>query len=201
MGNHHSSKRTESTKCTTESRERMLLCKVAIIGPDGSGNTSVSIRFQGKVDYDLNLVQSTIGATWGTRRLYLDDTMMKLEMWDVAGNERYIGLLPIYTRGACGIVLVYDVTNRQDFDRAVSFWLETATKNASPNVTVMVLANKCELTRAREVSYDDGRSLADGNDFLYFEVSAKDMTNIELALATFAARIKEKYDNRSKSSD
>ncbi len=199
MGNHHSTKRTESTKCT-ESTKRIEWYKVAIIGPWASGKTSVRIRFQGRVDYNIELLDSAIGAIFARQLVYLDETEIWLDMWDTTANERHISLLPMYTRRASGIVAVYSVLNRQDFDK-ISFWIEKARKDAPPDTTVMVLANKCDVCAYRKVSYEDGRSLADGNDFLFFEVSAKDMTNIELALMTFVAKMREKRNNRSKSGD
>ncbi len=201
MGNHHSKTSTKSTESTKRTESTSYdTYRVAFVGPHDCGKTSVCIRFQGRVDYNIDYVITTLGAAYGTRLVYLDETVIRLEMWDTAGNERYIGLLSVYVRNASGIVAVYDVTDRYDFDR-VSHWIEKARKGAPPDTTVMVLANRCDLVAHREVSYEDGRSLADGNDFLFFEVSAKDMTNIELALMTFVARMKEKRNNRSKSSD
>ncbi len=193
MGNHHSTitERTESTSYDTY--------RVVVVGPGAGGKTSVCIRFEGRVDY-IDMVGAAAGYALMTRLVYLDETVIKLELLDTPGNERYIPLTPMYSRNASGIVAVYDVTDRYDFDR-VSYWIEAVTKGASPDITVMVLANKCDLVAHRKVSYEDGRSLADGNDFLFFEVSAKDMTNIELALMTLVARMREKRNNRSKSSD
>ncbi len=173
---------------------------MVFVGPWASGKTSVRMSFQGRVDYNINMVNPASGPTFARQLVYLDETVIRLDMWDTTANERQISLLPMYIRGASGIVAVYNVLNRQDFED-ISYWIEKARKDAPPDTTVMVLANKCDAFAYSKVSYEDGRSLADGNNFLFFEVSAKDMTNIELALMTFVARMREKRNNRSKSSD
>ncbi len=83
----------------------------------------------------------------------------------------------------------------QDTFDGVASWIEEIRKYGPPDALVIVLGSSCDLFTHRVVSYEDGRSLADGNDFLFFEVSAKDGTNIELALATFAAKLREKHNN------
>ncbi len=72
----------------------------------------------------------------------------------------------------------------QDTFDGVASWIEEISKYGPPDTPVMVLGSACDLVTHRVVSYEDGRSLADGNDFLFFEVSAKDGTTLSSGKST-----------------
>lgn len=85
-----------------------------------------------------------------------------------------------YYKGAAGIVLVYDVTDRLSFDN-VHYWLKKIKKHADPNVEIMLLGNKTDLFNNIVVPTEDGKKLALGYGIDIFETCAKDSTNIDRA--------------------
>ena len=70
---------------------------------------------------------------------------MKLQIWDTAGQERFRTITTAYYRGAMGILLVYDVTDEVSFEN-VQNWMRQIRQNATENVTIFLLANKCDVS-------------------------------------------------------
>ena len=105
---------------------------------------------------------------------------IKLQIWDTAGQERFKNITASYYRGGNGILLIYDITDRESF-QSLNSWLIEIEKNANKNVKIILIGNNCDLEDKREVSYQEGKDFAQNNNMLFFEVSAKNNTNINEA--------------------
>jgi small GTP-binding protein len=66
---------------------------------------------------------TTIGIDFKIKRVEIDDHLVKLQIWDTAGQERFRTITVSYFKGAHGIVLVYDITDRDTFD-SIRHWVE-----------------------------------------------------------------------------
>ena len=93
--------------------------------------------------------------------------------------------------GAQGILVVYDITDKESFN-AVKTWISEIKKYAQSDVVKLLIGNKCDLESKREIEYEEGKQLAEtlGMDFL--ETSAKETTRIEDA---FIKMTREVLDN------
>lgn len=83
------------------------------------------------------------------RRLLL--SLFVVVQWDTAGQERFRVITTSYFRGAQGIMLVYDVTDRASF-MAVKNWVEEIDKNADKHVNRILIGNKCDVDEKDRVS-------------------------------------------------
>lgn len=113
---------------------------------------------------------------------------IKLQIWDTAGQERFLTITSSYYRGAHGIIVVYDVTNRISFDN-IKKWFKEVDTFASASVQQLLVGNKTDLVKERIVTTDTGSSLADSLNIRFVETSAKDSTNIEEAFLLMAHEI------------
>ena len=113
---------------------------------------------------------------------------VKLQIWDTAGQERFKNITASYYRGGNGIVLIYDITDRESF-QSLNCWLIDIEKNANKNVKIILIGNNCDLEDKREVSYQEGKDFAQNNNMLFFEVSAKNNTNINEAFKSLVEEI------------
>ena len=84
------------------------------------------------------------------RTLQINKATTKLQIWDTAGQERYRTITNAYYKGSDGIIIVFDITNRESF-LSIDSWLEEIHKNVGDDVLVMIFANKADL-------YDDPQS-------------------------------------------
>ena len=89
---------------------------------------------------------STVDASFLTKKIYVGERLIKLNIWDTAGQERYHALNRTYYQGASGILLVYDVTSPESFER-VKNWVLELNKYIEPGTPIVVAGNKTDLIR------------------------------------------------------
>ena len=96
---------------------------------------------------------------------------MKLQIWDTAGQERYRSLTPMYYRNAaCGLV-VYDITNRGTFDRAIE-WIKELKADPTPKL-ILLAANKVDLKESAVIAESEAIAVAEQHSIKFFATSAK----------------------------
>merc|ERR1712056_128846 len=114
---------------------------------------------------------------------------MGLQIWDTAGQERVRTITSSYYRGAHGIIVVYDVTDKESFNN-VKHWMQEIDKYAADGVNKLLVGNKCDLSSKKIVSYDEAKELADSLTVQFMETSAKNAHNVEQAFQMMAGEIK-----------
>ncbi|KAJ3434989.1 ras-related protein rab-2a [Anaeramoeba flamelloides] len=163
--------------------------KFIIIGDSGVGKSCILLQFTDKrfqQVYDF-----TIGVEFGSRTIKIKDQQIRLQIWDTAGQETFRSITRIYYRGAAGALLVYDITSRESFDH-VKTWLKDARGHSTTNLQVMLIGNKSDLEKNREVSKKEGVEFATEHDLLFLETSAKTAKNIEQVILFFFIFLKNK---------
>lgn len=133
----------------------------------------------------------TIGVEFGARLVHVDGKHIKLQIWDTAGQESFRSITRSYYRGAAGALLVYDITRRETFDHLAS-WLEDARQHANPNMTIILVGNKADLSQRRAVSLEEGEDFAREHGLLFLETSAKTSLNVDEAFLETATKIYDK---------
>lgn len=164
------------------------LLKVLLIGDSSVGKTSVLLRYTDKCFTPQ--FQTTIGVDFRLSTFQIQGKLVKLQLWDTAGQERYRRIVSSYYRGSHGLIIVYDVANRESFNN-VTHWLEES-NSITDTVPKLLIGNKIDLKEQRKVSTDEGKELAEqlGMDFL--ETSAKNNENIEEAFIRLTNKMLEK---------
>eukprot|EP00443_Scrippsiella_acuminata_P057614 CAMPEP_0115487096 /NCGR_PEP_ID=MMETSP0271-20121206/60775_1 /TAXON_ID=71861 /ORGANISM="Scrippsiella trochoidea, Strain CCMP3099" /LENGTH=279 /DNA_ID=CAMNT_0002915127 /DNA_START=60 /DNA_END=898 /DNA_ORIENTATION=+ len=163
------------------------LFKLLLIGDSGVGKSCLLLRFADDT-YTESYI-STIGVDFKIRTLDLDGKTCKLQIWDTAGQERFRTITSSYYRGAHGIIVVYDVTDKESFNN-VKYWMQEIDKYATGSVNKLMIGNKCDLSSKKVVSYDEAKELADSLEVPFMETSAKNAHNVEQAFQQMAKDIK-----------
>ena len=96
------------------------------------------------------------------KTINVDDKKLKLQIWDTAWQERFKTITSTYYKGAHGVIIVYDITDKDSF-RSVENWIAELDKHASENVNKMLVGNKCDLEAKRQVSLIEGQVLLSRN--------------------------------------
>ncbi|XP_030321140.1 ras-related protein Rab-25 [Calypte anna] len=171
--------------------------KVVLVGESGVGKTNLLSRFtRNEFNHDS---RTTIGVEFSTRTLPVGDAVVKAQIWDTAGLERYRAITSAYYRGAVGALVVFDITKHQSYD-VVARWLKELYDHAEPNVVVMLVGNKSDLAQAREVPMEEAKMFADNKGLLFLETSALDSTNVEQAFETILKEIFHKVQRQKQRS-
>ncbi|PON64351.1 Small GTP-binding domain containing protein [Parasponia andersonii] len=152
----------------------------------GVGKSCLLLQFTDKRFQPVH--DLTIGVEFGARMVTIDGRPIKLQIWDTAGQESFRSITRSYYRGAAGALLVYDITRRETFNHLAN-WLEDARQHANPNMTIILIGNKCDLAHRRAVGKEEGEQFAKENGLLFLEASARTAQNVEEAFIKTAAKI------------
>ena len=161
-----------------------------LIGNSGVGKSSLLLRFADNVFHENFM--PTIGVDFKIRTIDVDGKTIKLQIWDTAGQDRFKTITSSYYRGAHGIIVTYDITDRDSFAK-VSEWMSEVDKHADKNVVSRILVgNKKDLEDQRAVQYSEAKDLADHFNIRFMETSAKSCLNVEDAFTLMTREIKSK---------
>ena len=150
-------------------------------------------------DSSTNNFISTIGVDIRTREDVINDKKVKIQVWDTGGQQRYRPILASCYRGALGVIIVFDVTNKMSF-KNISQWLveveEFAPDCQLPRILVssgcshltltprLQVGNKADLVDRREVEYELAKEFAAINNIPYIETSVIGRSNINVSLGS-----------------
>lgn len=168
---------------------QQLHFKVCLLGDAGVGKSCLCVRFvRGEF---LEGHETTIGASFLTKKLQLDAIQVRLEIWDTAGQERYRSLAPMYWRSAKACLIVFDVTSTESFGGAKK-WVAELQRRADPSMVLVLIGNKTDLVSSRTVHKDEADAYAASVGVTYFETSAKTAAGVERIFIEVAAQVHAK---------
>jgi small GTP-binding protein len=168
--------------------------KILLLGDASVGKTSFTKR------YCYNLFNPserlTIGVDFHVKTIELNDKKVKLQLWDVGGEERFRFLLPTYCLGANAAFLLYDITRPSTLDN-INEWINIVRQKGGP-IPIMLVGAKLDLEKTqRQIQRDYGIQIAEKNDMASFvEISAKDNVNVDDAFRVLTELTLERTGNR-----
>eukprot|EP01091_Cochliopodium_minus_P001927 TRINITY_DN11881_c0_g1_i1.p1 TRINITY_DN11881_c0_g1~~TRINITY_DN11881_c0_g1_i1.p1 ORF type:complete len:213 (-),score=54.91 TRINITY_DN11881_c0_g1_i1:13-651(-) len=166
------------------------ILKILLIGESGVGKSSILMRYCD--DTFTSTYLSTIGVDFKIKTLEMEDKKkINLQLWDTAGQERFRTITTSYYRGAQGIILVFDLTDRTTFSQ-ISNWVEEIRDNSSPNVKLILVGNKKDLKDKIQVTEIEAQELAKQLNCEYIETSAKTDENIDTMIYRFSEYLLDK---------
>lgn len=152
------------------------LIKLLILGDVSVGKSNFLFRFIENQFIDNHL--PTVGFDYKSQIITLPDkTVVKLQIWDTVGQEKFMAINKSLLAKVHGIILIYDITDQDSFDH-INNWI-TIIKEANENASLILVANKCDIEDKRVISEDEGNKLAIENNISFVEASAKENINIK----------------------
>lgn len=174
---------SNSNKKTPIKLDYDYLFKFIVIGDSYTGKSSIVSRFAD--DDFVESYISTIGIDFKIRIIEHNNKIIKLQIWDCAGQERYRSIVSSYYRGANGVIITYSISNRESFEN-VKYWYEDCKRYCKSNVNIILVGTKTDLDKKREVLFSEGQELADSLNLFFIETSAKYDVSVNKAFVNLA---------------
>ncbi|OBT56831.1 hypothetical protein VE04_01072 [Pseudogymnoascus sp. 24MN13] len=156
--------------------DNLKVIKLLMIGPSGAGKSALLIRYCDD-QFDPESSTATIGVDFKVKKLSVRGTSYRLNLLDTAGQERFRTLSNSYYRGAHGVLLVYDISNRDSF-LSMGRWFEEVQNNSMPGTITYLVGSKLDKGGSRKVSASEGEALASIHGAQFCEVSSKTRENV-----------------------
>ncbi|XP_036146158.1 ras and EF-hand domain-containing protein homolog isoform X1 [Monomorium pharaonis] len=175
------------------SEKREHLYKILVIGELGTGKTSIIKRYVHQ--FFSQHYRATIGVDFALKVLNWDPhTIIRLQLWDIAGQERFGNMTRVYYKEAVGAFIVFDVTRSATLDAVVKWKQDLDSKVQLPDgspIPCVLLANKCDQQKEGLVNSPGKMDeyCKEKNFAGWFETSAKENINIEEAARFLVSKI------------
>ena len=150
--------------------------KILLLGDASVGKTSFTKRYC----YNIFLANEklTVGVDFHVKTIILHEKRIKLQIWDIGGEERFRFLLPTYVLGANAVFLLFDISRPQTLDN-IPEWASIVRKKAG-SIPIMLIGAKLDLSdNQRQVPREYGIQISEKNDLAAFsEISSKENINV-----------------------
>ena len=158
------------------SEEPCISINIIALGNTEVGKTAYIIR---NTENKFRPSLSTVGIDMRNKRIELENGQkVNIKFYDTSGQERYRSLAPNFIKKADGIILMYDITNRESFD-TISRWWNDIFDLKERDFPVILVGNKCDLEDERKVQKEEGEKIAKEYNVKFYEASNKDGINVE----------------------
>ena len=159
---------------------RTFQFKFLILGESSVGKTSIIEKYVNNTFNENYLV--TIGMDIRYKRIEINNCDINIVINDTAGQERFRSMTKMVYKGADGILLGFDLTNKETFNK-VNYWIGQIedNKNKDYPISLVLFGNKCDKKEQIVVNDDDIESLKRQYNLEFFATSAKDGTNVQEA--------------------
>jgi small GTP-binding protein len=177
---------------TTLADNAAYLFKIVFLGEGAVGKTSLVGRFvynSFEGDY-----LATIGTDIHLKMVQVEDTLVKLVIWDIAGQDNFAQLRRAYYQNASGAFFVFD-TSRPETIARVDDWMK-ALYAVAGEIPLVILENKVDLEN--RVTDSQKKQISDKYNVEIIRTSAKEDTNVENAFQEMTRKILEKARGKSK---
>jgi len=176
-----------------QSDKRECLYKILVIGELGTGKTSIIKRYVHQ--FFSQHYRATIGVDFALKVINWDpNTIIRIQLWDIAGQERFGNMTRVYYKEAVGAFIVFDVTRAATFDAVLKWKQDLDSKvqlNDGSPIPCVLLGNKCDQPKEGMINNPTKMDeYCQENNFSgWFETSAKENINIDDAARCLVTQI------------
>lgn len=156
------------------------LYKIIVIGDLGTGKTSI-IRRSVHNTYDTNY-RSTIGVDFAAKTVCDGDRIIRLQFWDIAGQERFGNMTRVYYKDADAAIIVFDLSRDSTLLGAAKWKRDLDSKLLDiEDLPVILVGNKCDLfLSSPEINDTSIKNFCKENGMnIWFKTSAKNDIGID----------------------
>ena len=171
--------------------ETDLVYKILLLGDSEVGKSCFLMRYADNVFVDNYI--TTIGLDYKLKYIQLDSgEIIKVQLWDTAGQDRYRTIAKNYYKGSHGILLLYDVTKTNSFEN-IREWIRDIREEVYEKAIIFLIGNKIDKKEDRKIQTEQGAKLAEEFNLPFFEASAKSGENVDEIFKALYKKISEVY--------
>jgi small GTP-binding protein len=165
--------------------------KVVMIGAGGSGKTALVNRFLTQKFSEEYIV--TIGSQFAVKTVEVEtangrNVVVKLLVWDLAGQQRFDFIRGSYYRGSKGALLLFDCTRKSTWIELPK-WIKETEDALGERIPIILLANKVDLVEHRIITTEMALQFVEEHNLTgYLETSALTGENVEEAFYMLATQ-------------
>ena len=169
-----------------------LLHKILVIGEGNTGKTCLIRRYVHNIFQATN--KATIGVDFALKVLNQNNRSITLQIWDIAGQERYGQMTRVYYQAAVGAMVVCDATRPDTMDMAVKWKQDLDSKvflgTTGKTIPCVLLVNKIDLVSNLHKTKEEMDAFCREHKFCgWFETSAKDDKNVGPAFSALVDHV------------
>eukprot|EP00039_Didymoeca_costata_P018673 m.334491 g.334491 ORF g.334491 m.334491 type:complete len:205 (+) comp17365_c0_seq1:327-941(+) len=171
--------------------------KVLVIGEPGIGKTSLIRRYVDGI-FDKHYC-ATLGVDFALKIVpWADGRNIRLQLWDIAGQERFSSMTRVYYKQATACVIIFDITRKSTFQEVIKWKTDLDNKTRLPSgdrLPCLLVANKCDLPQ-RPVTSEEIKAMCEKEGFIgWIETSAKEDVNVAKAMRFLIEHILALHDD------
>ena len=168
-----------------------LVYKILLLGDSEVGKSCFLMRYADNVFVDNYI--TTIGLDYKLKYIQLDSgQVIKVQLWDTAGQDRYRTIAKNYYKGSHGILLLYDVTKSSSFEN-IREWIKDIREEVYEKAIIFLIGNKIDKKDQIKIKTEEGEKLAEEFNIPFFEASAKSGENVDEIFKALYKKISEVY--------
>ena len=173
--------------------------KIIVVGDVGVGKTHIIYRYING-DFENEDYSPTLGVEFSSKNVKVDDNeaIFHLELWDTGGMESFKSIRQNYYKNTACVIFVYEIISQASLD-SVDNWIEECDLyNNNNNLIKILIGNKTDLNDQRQVTEEQGRSIAEKYDMIFYEASALNGYNINTIFLNLVNQIYNLIKNENK---
>ena len=175
----------------TASTDTDLVYKILLLGDSEVGKSCFLMRYADNVFVENYI--TTIGLDYKLKYVQLDSgQVIKVQLWDTAGQDRYRTIAKNYYKGSHGILLLYDVTKSSSFEN-IREWIKDIREEVYEKAIIFLIGNKIDKKDQIKIKTEDAEKLAEEFNIPFFEASAKSGENVDEIFKALYKKISEVY--------
>ena len=166
-----------------------FIYKIVLVGDTSVGKTNIFSKYLND-KFEKNS-QKTIGGVFGSKTIEIKKKKIKIQIWDITGQEIYTEIAKPFYNGALGALLVYDISQKITI-KNIEKRINDLRIYGNKNISIILIGNKSDLNNKREISEEEGLKLSEKYNINFIETSALNGYNINEAFYNLIENI---YDN------
>lgn len=165
------------------------VAKAILVGDSSVGKSNLLSRFIANEFSNEN--KPTLGVEFGTKILQTREKLVKIQIWDTAGQEKYKSITNSYYVNSKGAIVVFDLSRKSSFDNTDK-WIKDVLEITGKEISLILVGNKTDLTDNRVIEYNESLEKAKKYNIQYKETSALNGENVKEVFQILTDSI---YDN------